>query len=463
MISFNNVQKESDMLKRNRQDMLQGPLFPGIIAYTIPIILTGLLQVTFNAADLMIVGRFCGKASVAAVGATGAITNLVVNLFIGLAVGVGVSTAHAIGCRDEEAVHRTVHTALPTAIIGGIVLTLFGTAFSETLLTWMDTPEDVLPLSTTYMEIYFCGMTFHMVYNYCASILRAAGDTRSPLIFLTAAGFLNVCLNVLFVTMFHMNVAGVALATTISQGVSAVLVVWALMRRSDACHLNWRKLHIYKKQLTKIVSLGLPAGLQGSMFSISNVLIQSSVNAFGTDFVSGNAACANLEGFLNVILNSFHQTGLNFTGQNVGAGQYKRVGKILTICLTCAGGVGILLGTGVWYFGPELLSIYITDSAEAIRVGVLRMTYVCLPYFMLGLMDVTTGVLRGLGSSVTPMLISVAGVCVFRILWIKTVFAANPLPEILYLSYPISWVLTFVAELIAFLIIYRRRTAAYPE
>lgn len=450
------MKKECDALNRRQVDMLHGPLFSNIIAYTVPIILTGLLQLMFNAADLMVVGRFCGKISLAAVGATGAITNLVVNVFIGLSVGVGVSTAHAIGSKDDEMVHRTVHTAVPTAIISGIFLTAFGTMFAEKLLIMMDTPENVLPLSTIYMQIYFGGMTFNMVYNYCAAILRAAGDTRGPLIFLTIAGCINVVLNVIFVTVFNMNVAGVALATATSQAISAVLVVWALMRRTDACRLMWKKMHIYGKQLGRIVGLGLPAGLQGSLFSISNVMIQSSVNSFGDVFMSGNAACSNIEGFLNVTLNAFHQSGLNFTGRNVGAGQHKRVGKILTICLACATVLGIVLGGAMWYFGPQLLSIYITDSAEAIEYGVLRLTYVTLPYFLLGIMDVTTGVLRGLGSSLTPMLISIAGICGFRIWWLQTAFVKYHTPEVLYLSYPISWVITFVGEFVAFVIIYRR-------
>ena len=268
-------------MKRYQKSMLEGPLFLNIVTYTIPIILTSLLQLLFNAADLVIVGRYCGSISVAAVGATGSITGLVVNLFIGLSVGTGVCMAHALGSRDDEAVHRTVHTALPTALISGIFLTVVGVIFSETLLIWMGTPEDVLPLSATYMRIYFCGMTFNMVYNFCAAILRAAGDTKGPLIYLTIAGVVNVLLNVVFVTLFHMNVAGVALATAISQGVSAVLVVIALMRRTDSCRLQWKKMRFYKAQLTKMIGKGLPAGIQTSMFSISNVLIQSPSTPLG--------------------------------------------------------------------------------------------------------------------------------------------------------------------------------------
>lgn len=452
-------------MKRHQQSMLQGPLFLNIVTYTIPIILTSLLQLLFNAADLVIVGRYCGSISVAAVGATGYITNLVINLFIGLSVGAGVCMAHAIGSRDETAMHRTVHTALPTALVSGVVLTVIGVAFSETLLIWMGTPEDVLPLSALYMRIYFCGMTFNMVYNFCAAVLRAAGDTKSPLIFLTIAGVINVVLNVFFVTVFHMNVAGVALATTISQGVSAVLVVIALMRRTDGCRLQLKKLRFYKAQLTKMIAKGLPAGIQGSMFSVSNVVIQSSINSFGEVFMSGNAAASNIEGFAYVCMNAFHQTALNFTGQNVGAGQYKRVSRIAGICLGCVTVVGIVVGGAIYLFAPQLLSIYITDSPEAIGYGVQRMAYVVIPYFLLGLQDVTTGLLRGMGSSLAPMLISVLGVCGLRICWIYTIFQIPQFhtPDWLFVSYPISWIVTFFAQFALYIIVYRKHSAAYRE
>ncbi len=449
-------------MKRLRQDMLSGPLLPSIISYTIPIILTGLLQLLFNAADLVVVGTK-GEIYLSAVGATGAITNLIVNLFIGLSVGAGVTMAHAMGCRDQEAIHRTVHTALPTAFIGGVVLTVAGIALSETFLRWMDTPESVLPYSTLYMQIYFGGMVFNMVYNFGAALLRAAGDTKGPLIYLSISGVVNVVLNLFFVMVFDMTVDGVALATIISQGISAVLVVRALMRRTDAARLQLKKLRIYKTQIFKIVRLGLPAGIQGSLFSISNVLIQSSVNSFGEIFMAGNTAAGSIEGFVYVTMNAFHQTALNFTGQNVGAGQYQRVRKILWICLSCVMAVGILVGGSVYMLREPLLRIYIVDSpnaAQAIAAGAERMMYVCLPYFLLGLMDVTTGVLRGLGSSVAPMVISVLGVCGFRIGWIYTVFATNHTPDTLFISYPISWALTFLFQLAAFVWIYRKRTAS---
>jgi putative MATE family efflux protein len=446
----------------NNNSILRGPLFWNIVKYTIPIILTSVLQLLFNAADLVVVGRFCGSISVAAVGATGSVTNLIINLFVGLSVGAGVSVAHGYGGNDDQAVHRTVHTSLPTAIVSGIILTAIGVIFSKIFLELMGTPENVIGLSTVYMRIYFCGMTFSMVYNFCASILRAVGDTRSPLIYLSVAGVVNVILNIVFVTLFDLNVAGVALATIISQGISAVLVVRALMVRTDSCRLILSKMRFYKMQFFKIVRIGLPAGIQGSLFSISNVIIQSSINSFGDIFMSGNAAAGNIEGFVYVTINAFHQTAVNFTGQCTGAKKYKRALKSLWICLACVTVVGLINGSLVNIFGKQLLSIYITDSAEAISVGIIRLAYISLPYFLCGLMDVTTGALRGMGSSVSPMIISVLGICGLRIVWIFTVFQLEQFhtPEVLYLSYVVSWTVTFIVQLIAFFIHYKKHVKA---
>ena len=442
--------------------MLEGPLFPNIVRFAIPVILTSVLQLLFNAADLIVVGRFCGSVSVAAVGATGAITNLMINFFIGLSIGVGVTVAHGLGSHEDDVVHCTVHTALPTALLSGAFLTVVGVSCSETFLTMMGTPETVLPLSAVYMRIIFCGITFNMVYNFCAAILRAAGDTKSPLIFLLFAGTLNVILNVVFVTQFHMNVAGVALATIITQGLSSVLVVIALMRRTDACRLYLRKIRFHKAQLEKILRIGLPAGIQSALFSISNVLIQSSVNSFGDVFMSGSAASSNIEGFVYVCLNAFQQSAVNFAGQNAGARQYRRVRQTLWICLGCVTVVGLVLGSLAYMFGPTLLSIYITDSAEAISYGMIRLAYICLPYFVCGLMDVTTGALRGIGASFVPMLISILGVCGFRIVWIYTIFQVPEFhtPQCLFFSYLVSWLITFIAQLIAFFAVYRRQVRA---
>ena len=440
--------------------MLQGPLLKNIILYTIPIILTSWLQLLFNAADLVVVGQANGSNSLAAVGATGAITNLIINLFIGLSVGAGVGVAHGLGSGDDEAVHRTVHTAIPAAIISGVFLTIVGVVLSKTFLVWMDTPEenDVLKLATRYMQIYFGGMVFNMVYNFAASILRAAGDTKSPLIYLGLSGVINVVLNLIFVLVFGMNVEGVALATTISQAVSAVLVVNKLMRRTDACKLELKNMRIYGPQLQKMIRIGLPAGIQGSMFSISNVMIQSSINSFGDIVMSGNTAAANIEGFVFTAMNAFHQTAVNFTGQNVGARQYDRVKKILWTCLGCVAVTGGVLGLTLYGFGRPLLGIYISDSQQAIEYGLIRLGYICAVYFICGLMDVSTGALRGMGSSIVPMIISVLGVCGVRLLWIATVFQTYHTTDCLYLSYGVSWTITFAAQFIAFWMLYKQHT-----
>jgi putative MATE family efflux protein len=446
------------MRKDNRQ-MLEGPILKNVIRYTIPIILTSWLQLLFNAADLVVVGQFDGSNSLAAVGATGAITNLIVNLFIGLSVGAGVGVAHGLGSGDDEVVHRTIHTAIPAAIISGLFLTVVGVSLSKTFLTWMDTPENILPMSTLYMQIYFGGMTFNMVYNFAASMLRAAGDTQSPLKFLTIAGIANVVLNLIFVTVFHMNVAGVALATAISQAISAVLVVRTLMRRTDACKLELKKLRIYKPQLVKMIRIGLPAGVQGSMFSISNVMIQSSINSFGDVVMSGNTAAGNIEGFIFTAMNALHQSAVNFTGQNVGARQYDRVKKILWTCLGCVTVAGLALGTLAYAFGESLLGIYIPDSPEAIGYGLIRMRYICAVYFLCGLMDVSTGALRGMGASAVPMIISVLGVCGIRLLWIATIFQMPQFhtTDCLYISYGVSWTATFIAQFAAFWLVYNKQ------
>ena len=446
-------------MKKANHSMLHGPILGSIISYTIPIILTSILQLLFNAADLVIVGRFRGSLSVAAVSSTSSLIMLIINLFIGLSVGAGVSVAHAMGGREDKAVHQTIHTAIPLALVGGTIVTLIGLFFSEYFLNLMGTPITVLPLSALYMKIYFSGMIFTMIYNFCASILRAVGDTKSPLIFLAISGLVNVGFNVLFVTAFHMNVEGVALATVISQVISAILVVTALMRRTDAAKLYLKKIRFYKTPLFKMLRIGLPAGLQGSLFSVSNVTIQSSINSFGDVLMSGSGAAASIEGFVYVTLSAFQQTAVNFIGQNAGAQQYKRIKKIFCQCLACSAVITIIFGGGVNLFGKELLSIYISDSAQAIQYGITRLGYIALLYFICALMEVTTGALRGLGASVTPMLISVMGICGLRVLWVNTIFRipAYHTPESLYISYPISWTITFAAQLICFIYIYKKR------
>lgn len=447
-------------MKFDSKSMREGPILKSIIVYTVPIILTGLLQLLFNAADLIVVGWFSGSDSVAAVGATGALTNLIINLFIGLSVGAGVAVAQGLGAGNGKQTSEAVHTAVPVAAISGIFLTVIGVLFSRNFLELMGTPDGkLLRLASVYMQIYFAGMTFSMLYNFGSAILRAAGDTRSPLIFLTIAGVLNVILNIVFVALFKLDVAGVALATSISQAVSAILVLLALMKRQDACRFEFKKMHIYKNALLRMVKIGVPAGLQGSLFSISNVLIQSSVNSFGAAHMSGSAAASSIEGFCYVTMNSFHQTALNFCGQNYGAGDFKRVKRVTWVCLMTVAVAGFVVGNLSYIFGRELLKIYITDSPEAINYGMERLKFMVVPYFLCGIMDTTTGSMRGIGSSVIPMIITVVGVCVMRIVWIYTVFA---LPQYhtfsgLFISYPISWLLTFAALFISFTVVMRRK------
>ena len=399
-------------LKKNI-NMLEGPLLKNFILYTFPIFFTGFLQLLFNGADLVIVGQFCGSISVAAVGATNSVTSLIVNLFLGLSAGAGVVMANALGAKDNEDSFRVIHTAMPLALVCGAFLTIVGITVSKPILTLMGTPSDVLPLSATYMKIYFAGIIAMLVYNFGAAILRAAGDTQGPLIYLSIAGVINVALNVMFVTLFDMNVAGVALATTISQIVSATLVVIRLMRRNDAARFYIKKMRFYKRQLIRIINIGVPAGIQSSMFSISNVLIQSSVNSFGSAAVSGAAAASSIENFVFIAMNAFHQTGLNFAGQNAGAGNYKRIKKIAALSLASVSVLGLVGGVLVWAFARQLLGIYITNSEEAIMYGITKMTFICLPYFIEGLMDTTAGLLRGMGSSFAPMVVTVFGTCVF--------------------------------------------------
>ena len=445
-------------MKRSAAFMTEGPLLKNAILYSIPVILTGILQLLFNAADLVIVGRFRGSLAVAAVGATGSVTNLIVNLFIGLSIGAGVIVAQGIGARDFEAVHRAVHTAVPAALIGGLVLSGVGIAGARTFLTWMDTQPDVIDAAALYMRIYFGGMAANMLYNFGASMLRAAGDIKSPLFYLTLSGVVNVLLNLLFVVGLHRGVDGVAIATVLSQSLSAVLILYALSRREDATRLILRELHIHPKSLLQMVRIGLPAGVQGSLFSISNVIIQSSVNSFGSVAMSGNAAAGNIEGFVYVSMNAVHQTAVNFVGQNYGAKKFDRVGKAAGICLVLVTVVGVVMGVGGYLCARPLLSVYITDSPEAIEVGVTRMSMVCLTYALCGMMDVMTGALRGMGASTLPMIVSVLGVCVFRIVWIFTVFRSEAFHslKVLYASYPISWILTFAVEALAFVLLLKK-------
>ncbi len=451
--------------KRYEMDMTAGPLLPKVLMFSLPLIASGILQLLFNAADMVVVGRWAGKECLAAVGSTGSLINLMVNVFIGLSVGGSVAVAKSFGANDPAAVHRSVHTAMTLAIIAGMLVGLIGFIFCRPLLKMMDNP--VLDLASTYMKIYFLGMPFNMIYNFGASILRAVGDTKRPLLYLSIAGGVNVILNLVLVIIFHLNVAGVAIATVVSQAVSAVLVVICLMRSSGAVHLELRELRIHKRQLIDIARVGLPAGLQGSLFSISNVLIQSSVNGFGEVVVAANSAGSNLEGFVYTSMNAIHQAALTFASQNLGAGKIKRVRRSMWVCIGTVTVIGLVMGNAMYLCGRPLLSLYLDDplaidpvtGVTVLDYGMKRLFYMLPLYCLCGLMDVAVGTLRGVGYSVMPMLVSLTGACLFRVVWILTVFAATPTLDVLYVSYPISWALTFGVHMLCYAFIARRKLA----
>lgn len=444
-----------DNSKKYEIDMCNGPLPGKILMFYFPLMLSGILQLLFNAADIVVVGRFAGNEALAAVGSTSSLTNLLVNLFIGLSVGANVLVARYYGAGQKDELKEMVQTAVTTAVIGGILLIFVGFFVSRPALVLMDTPEDVLSHSVLYMRIYFAGMPFMMAYNYGAAVLRAVGDTKRPLYYLLLAGVVNVVLNLIFVIVFHMGVAGVAIATVISQAISAALIIRCLIRTERAYRLELKGMKISGDKLLKMFQIGIPAGLQGSLFSISNVLIQSSVNSFGSVAMAGNTAGSNIEGFVYTAMNSFHQAAISFSGQNYGALKYKRVGKVLLICEGFVVVVGLVMGSGAYLLGGTLLQLY-TPDPEVIQYGLLRMSYICVPYFLCGMMDVVVGVLRGIGYSVMPMLVSLTGACLFRVVWIYTVFRQFRTLECLYISYPISWALTFLVHLVCFAVVYRR-------
>lgn len=436
-------------------DMCSGSLLPKILLYSLPLMLSGILQLLFNAADIVVVGRFAGNDALAAVGSTSSLINLLVNVFMGLSVGTNVMVARFYGAGQKKELEEMVHTAILTSVVSGVILIFVGLLLSRPALLLMDTPENVIDQSVLYIRIYFVGMPAMMLYNFGSAVLRAVGDTRRPLYFLMIAGVINVVLNLFFVISLSMGVAGVALATIISQAVSAILVLLCLMRSESDYRVELKKLRIVKDKMLKMIQIGLPAGMQGALFSVSNVLIQSSVNSFGSIAMAGNTAAQNLEGFVYTAMNALHQTCISFTGQNYGAKQYKRMGKILLICQGCVIVVGVLMGNGVYLAGGTLLKLYSPDP-EVIQYGMLRLSYICTTYALCGMMDVMVGSLRGMGYSIMPMLVSLTGACLFRIVWIMTIFKAHHSLEILYVSYPISWGLTFAVHLLCFLIVYGR-------
>lgn len=437
--------------------MCEGQILPKMLKFAVPLMLSSILQLLFNAADVVVVGKFAGDDALAAVGCTGSLINLLINLFMGLSVGANVMVARHFGAKREDELKKSVHTSMLLSVLGGLLLTGVGVLFTEGILELMETPAEVLPLAALYLRIYFMGMVPNMVYNFGSAILRAIGDTKRPMYFLTLAGVVNVCLNLIFVIVLSWGVAGVAVATVISQTISAVLVVLCLLKESGAIKLKIKDLRIDKKELLAILRIGIPAGLQGCIFSLSNVVIQKSINGFGKVTVSGNSAAANLEGFVYVSMNAFHQATLSFMSQNYGAGRYERLKKIAVSGILCVTATGLTLGNLEYFFGKTLLGIY-TSSENVIDAGLVRMSIICTTYCLCGMMDVMVGALRGLGYSFVPMIVSLCGVCGIRLVWLFTVFEMEEyhLVETVYVSYPISWLATFLIHLGSYIVISRK-------
>lgn len=441
----------SSKTKQYEMDMCSGPILRKMLMFALPLMLSSILQLLFNAADIVVVGKFAGDNSLAAVGSNTALINLLTNLFIGLSIGANVVAARHYGAKAWDDLRRTVHTAMLLSMLSGALLLVLGVIGAEQMLIWMQTPEEVLPLATVYLRIYFLGMISTMVYNFGSALLRAVGDTKRPLYFLLCAGVINVILNLLFVIGFQMDVMGVAIATVISETVSALLVLRCLVKEKGGIHLELHAMRIDRKKMLQILRIGLPAGFQGVVFALSNVVIQSSVNIFGNIVVAGNSAAANLEGFVYMAMNAFYQTTLSFVSQNYGAGKQKRINRIVLLGEACVIVTGTLLGNMVVFFGNDLLQIY-SNNPEVIAAGMVRLHYISMIYALCGIMDVMVGALRGIGYSIMPMIVSIVGVCVLRLIWLATVFQIPEFHKIetVYLSYPVTWILTSLVYIVFF-------------
>ncbi len=445
--------------KRYEVEMINGNIFKNMIRYCIPLMLTGVLQLFYNAADLVVVSNFSNDPSaLGAVGSTGSLTALIVNLFMGLSVGTNVLAARRFAVKDNEGMNKVVHTSVLLSVLIGIVIGTFGFISAKWLLDLMSNP---LPKAVIYIRIYFIGLPFMLLYNFASSILRGIGDTKRPLFFLAISGLINVILNLFFVIVCGLSVEGVALATVISQVVSCIMIMWCLIKTNESYKFNFKDLKIHKKELIGMLKIGLPAGIQSSLFSISNVLIQSSINKFGGAVMNGNTAANSLDGFVYTGMNSVYHASIAFTSQNVAAKQKDNLRKVLLYALLLVFIIGITFGGGFYLFGHSLLKIYTQDPFE-ISVGYLKMGYLCLPYFLFGMMDVVSGSIRGMGNSLVPMITSIIGVCLIRVLWIYFVF--NPNTDfsnykdlsLLFISYPISWIITLIAHLITYIVVSKK-------
>lgn len=452
------MNNQNNLTKKNKfeVDMINGPIFSKILIFSMPLMLSGILQLLFNAADLIIIGKYSTPNALAAVGATSSLVNFFLNVIIGISVGSNVIVARYIGARKDKEVHDAVHTSIAVCLILGVVVGLIAFILSRPILAAMSTPSNVIDLSVLYIHIYFAGLPATVLYNFGSAILRATGDTKRPLTYLCIAGALNVILNLIFVTQFGMSVDGVALATVISQCLSAFLVIRCLMKSDANYKLKLADLKVNMSIFFKILQIGLPAGIQGMLFSISNIIIQSSINYFGELAMAGSTACQSLEGFVYTSMNAVYQTTLSFTSQNYGAGKFDRIKKILFECILLVTVVGLILGNLVYLFAPELLGLY-TNDAEAIRYGVIRVKIICTTYCTCGLMEVFCGSLRGLGYGILPMIVSLIGACGLRILWISTVFQKHHTLEVLYMSYPVTWIITIMAHATCLFIIWNKK------
>lgn len=443
--------------KNYSMDLSEGSIINKLFLFAMPLIASGILQLFFNAADVIVVGKFAGDNALAAVGSNSSIINLLVNVFMGLSVGANVLVARFFAGKQEEELRKTVHTAITVSVVCGAFLAVVGFVAARQLLTWMQSPPEVINLSTLYLRIYFLGMPANMAYNFGAAILRGIGDTKRPLYYLTFAGVVNVVLNMILVILFHMDVAGVAIATVVSQVVSAVLVLRCLMKEEGAVRLEAQYLGIDKHILVKIIQIGLPAGVQGSLFSLSNVIIQSSVNSFGATVVAGNSAAQNVEGFAYIAMNAFSQATVAFVSQNVGAGKYERINRVIMITMLSVCAIGLVFGNALYIFGEPVLGMY-SDNPLVIQAGLKRLSIICTAYALCGMMDCMVGALRGLGYSVMPMIVSLLGACAFRMAWIFIFFQIDRFHTIdtVYFAYPISWTLTVSVHMICFLVIRKK-------
>lgn len=442
-------------MKKYEIDMSNGSILPKIFAFTLPLMLTGILHLLFNAADIVVVGKFAGDESLAAVGSTTSIVNLFVNIAMGLSVGVNIIVSIAYGAKNYEKIHRTVQTAVLTSLILGVIVGGLGYIFAKPILFLMDTPNDIIDKAADYLKIYFLGMPALLIYNYIAAILRAFGDTRRPLIFLFTAGIINVILNLIFTIVFRMDVKGVAIATVISQTFSMVLILRCLIKTNDCYRYNIKEVKIYPKELFEMVKFGFPAAATSSLFSFSNMIIQSSVNTFGSVVIAGNSIASSIEGFVYTSMDSVSQATLTFTGQNYGAKKYKRLNPILFNGIILVTLFGLSLGLMSLVLDDFLFGIY-TNSSAVIAAAKVRAWVIMPTYFMCGIMNVFIGSIRGHGYSILPTVISAVGILAVRLIWVYTIFSAFRDIRILYSSWGVSYLVVIIAFTISYIIIHNK-------